>query len=76
MGGDHPPSVTAMKRAAFLLCFLLSLLSFSTACDSYSDEGCCNVCQAGTRACGDTCIDASATCDEPTGCACNEGGGY
>lgn len=32
--------------------------------------GCCRVCSTG-KACGDTCIAASATCHVGTGCACN-----
>jgi hypothetical protein len=31
---------------------------------------CCKVCRTG-KACGDTCIDASLTCQVPGGCACN-----
>jgi len=33
-------------------------------------SGCCKVCRTG-KACGDTCIQASDTCHQPTGCACN-----
>ncbi|MCA9620497.1 MAG: hypothetical protein KC731_15855, partial [Myxococcales bacterium] len=34
-------------------------------------RSCCKTCTAG-KACGDTCIAASATCTAPPGCACDE----
>lgn len=35
-----------------------------------STGSCCNVCMTG-KACGNTCIQASDTCTQPSGCACN-----
>lgn len=35
-------------------------------------EDCCEVC-LGERACGDSCVQSSAYCGEPRGCACDAG---
>ena len=37
---------------------------------STTTGACCKVCRKG-KACGDTCIDASKTCNVGRGCACN-----
>lgn len=39
-------------------------------CGSSPTGSCCRVCDDG-QACGDACIDASETCNEGPGCACN-----
>lgn len=39
------------------------------ACER-SSTGCCRVCTTG-KACGDTCIDRSSTCNRGAGCACD-----
>ena len=46
------------------------LLEFAPVID---DSSCCRTCSSG-QACGDTCIQADATCNQPAGCACDAGG--
>ncbi len=45
--------------------------SLTAACGNGTGPGCCKVCSTG-KACGDTCIAASATCRVGPGCACNK----
>ena len=43
----------------------------ATACKSSSGpSSCCKVCTTG-KACGNTCIATTDTCNQPPGCACN-----
>lgn len=44
-----------------------------TACGPIDDEpsgDCCKVCTS-SKACGDSCIPKSSTCNKSSGCACN-----
>ncbi len=55
------------------LVLVLGMGPTTSACagDSPTDaKSCCKVCKTG-KACGDTCIDKSATCRVGQGCACN-----
>jgi len=46
--------------------------SLTAACaKDGTGPGCCKVCSTG-KACGDTCIAATATCHVGPGCACNK----
>ena len=60
-------------RIAALTLALLGSLALATAglggCDAGS-QACERVCTSG-RACGDTCISASSSCNTPPGSACN-----
>lgn len=38
---------------------------------SSTSSGCCKVCKT-SKACGDSCISKSFSCNKPKGCACNE----
>ena len=50
---------------------LAGSLGSTLACSSSTEPGgCCKTCTTG-KACGDTCIAASATCHVSGGCACN-----
>jgi hypothetical protein len=51
---------------------LAGAVGVSAACsDSTGPSGtCCKVCTTG-KACGDSCIAASSTCNVGSGCACN-----
>ncbi len=43
----------------------------TAACSKDSTgSSCCKVCTTG-KACGDTCIQKTDTCNQPPGCACN-----
>lgn len=46
---------------------LVMLLGASSGDDS---QACCRLCQKG-KACGDSCIARSKTCQQPAGCACD-----
>lgn len=39
-------------------------------CSTSPTGSCCRVCQTG-KACGDSCIERSKTCNKGPGCACN-----
>ena len=53
---------------------LTSAVPLTTACgggDSPTgSSGCCKVCKEG-KACGDSCISKTSTCNKGRGCACN-----
>jgi hypothetical protein len=51
---------------------LAGALGISAACSDSTgpNGGCCKVCTTG-KACGDSCIAASSTCNVGAGCACN-----
>jgi len=55
---------------AIALAFVAPLSSAAPLCVETTGYACCKVCKKG-KACGDTCIAATATCDKPKGCACN-----
>lgn len=46
-------------------------LSSSGCGDGGCPDSSCKCCDDG-KACGDSCISKSATCNQPDGCACNE----
>lgn len=60
------PRVSKLRIAVVLSTCVLAI----TSCAGVFDE-CCKVCKKG-KACGDTCINASYTCHEGPGCACDE----
>ena len=62
---------TRLARLALLVAIVLGV----TNCDDCEGVGpgsssCCKVCKDG-KACGDSCIAKTATCNQPSGCACN-----
>jgi hypothetical protein len=65
---ECPHSLVPMRALAFLLALAV------TACAGSSDEDgaatCCKICSDG-KACGDSCIEATKTCEAGPGCACN-----
>jgi hypothetical protein len=70
---DDPAESFMLVRSLFLICLALSLACSGDAYvapDTSGSSSCCKVCSAG-KACGDSCIDASATCETVGGCACN-----
>jgi hypothetical protein len=59
------------KRIALAILLLLATTPTLPSCEGDSPtSGCCKTCTTG-KACGDTCIDASATCNVAPGCACS-----
>lgn len=52
------------------LALAVPLASASPLCAETGGFACCKVCKKG-KACGDSCIAATASCNKPKGCACN-----
>lgn len=65
-------------RRFLALAAVLSLTAGSptalSGCDGAGGTVCCKVCTTG-RACGDSCISATSTCDVGPGCACDGAAG-
>ena len=66
---------TALRRLrsiSFLLPLALVTAGapVSGCSDTSAPSGCCKVCKGG-KACGDSCISKSDTCNKGVGCACN-----
>lgn len=55
---------------AIALAIVTPLPSADPLCAEAGGYACCRVCKKG-KACGDSCIAATASCNKPKGCACN-----
>lgn len=56
-----------IRLSFFALALLLGL-----SCEPSSPGSCCKVCSSQSKACGDSCISSSKTCNAGYGCACND----
>lgn len=75
--GSAHPGVLAANRVSLRLMgklrgiVLLLAVGLLGSCEIPSTRrSCCRVCESG-KACGDSCISRSSTCNRPAGCACN-----
>ncbi len=69
---DRSRWIWSKVRVAGALALTLAAASgppLATACKS-SSGACCKVCTTG-KACGNSCIAKTDTCNQPPGCACN-----
>ncbi len=61
----------SLLRNSLIALVLMFAAQGLNSCGSDTGTGsCCKVCTSG-KACGDSCISASATCHEGPGCACD-----
>jgi hypothetical protein len=71
----QPTKVRSVLRKGLVALTLTAPLGFTTSTTGCAETttgtgSCCRVCTTG-KACGDSCISASATCNVGPGCACN-----
>lgn len=66
-----PPKTDATPSASTGGSFSTGTGGASAQFPGQSLTTCCLICTTGTKACGNTCIDANQTCDAPAGCSCN-----
>ena len=69
----HNAMCRKLISLSLLLLFPVALAGGSaalTGCDTAGGGECCRICETG-RACGDSCISRSSSCNAGPGCACN-----